>query len=158
MAGNLKFVWLFIAVIIVAGLGGYFIGSNSLTGKPSVNQTPAIEQASQGKVFSAQTAIIKGTVLGIDNKTLRVKNSDNVENDVEMDENIVWITLDEKTKISNSVVIPATDSARLKSSILNRDVLINLKLAGDKFKVISIGGIPTAPTSPSPSVSVNIKK
>lgn len=137
MAGNLKLVWIFVAVITVSILGGYFIGSlktpkNSIL-KPA-QQTPAEQEAAKNfnTFFSTQTAIVDGVIVSSDEVSVTIKNNKNETRVYPIVKNVLTIyDYDDKNK-------QATSSSSLKRIIVNKHALIKLGLIDNKYQVVSI--------------------
>lgn len=137
MVSNLKFVWLFVAVIIVSALGGYFIGSFKASKNPipkPTQQTLVEQEASKNlnTFFSTQIATVDGVIESSDETSVTIKNNKNETRTYPIAKNVLTIyDYDDKNN-------QATSSSILKRIIVNKQALINLGLIDNKYQVVSI--------------------
>ncbi len=104
-------------------------------------------QSEANKLFTSQTATIRGQITAINGQDLTVKNSiNNTVGNVKVSDRIVI------SKFSSNPSNAASPSARLKEIEFNKDVLISLELTNGTYEAIVIQYIAPPPIITSPPV------
>ena len=134
-----KFFWFFLIIVLfILGLSiGFFTGKQLATAQNSASSQSAAKEET-GKLFSSQTAVIRGEITKVAGKKLSVRNlTSDQSGDITASDQIVV------TKVGQT----APSKVDLSSLELNKEVLINLELTNGNFEATSIQY-----TTPTPSL------
>lgn len=131
-------------LVIIAGLGGYFIGFSKPGAAPSSQQIAqkATQAAENSPIIKQQTATIQGKITSISDNAITVINDQNQSDQFSLSNKLVVYK-----PINTSQAGASTDVKDIKTDTL---AFIILELVDGKYQVVSISYPPDAASLPTP--------
>lgn len=126
-------------LLLVVGLVVGFVLGKGLS-KGGINSLTSLDNS---KLYTTQTATIRGKVTKVEGKTLTVQNSQGTTGTIEASDKV----LVSKLRTAGSTA-PASPSSDLKQVTLNEEVLITLQLTEGTYKAVLIQYLPPLPPLP----------
>lgn len=129
--------------VLIALVAGFLIGNISSSYSNIGREVGNL--VSDDKLFTNQTAVIKGKIKSIEKNILTVQNSQGVTGSIEVADSVL-INNYTKTAKGNLVASPSSD---IKTIEQNKDATITLSKIDGTFKAIVIDFSPPLPALPS---------
>lgn len=129
--------------VLIALVVGFLIGNISSSFN-KISQ-PLSNLVSSDKLYTNQTATVKGQIKSLEGNKIMVQNSEGVSGSLELADSVL-INVYKKNSKSIPIASPSTD---LKTIELNKDATINLSKINGTFKVVAIDFASVPPPLPS---------
>ncbi len=130
---NLAIVLGVITLILIFGLGGFFLGQNSVK-KPVPVQTLTPVKSGAPKAepfFDYQTASVIGKITAVSDTTISILNSKGQTKEFSVSPRLIISLLDPESK-------KATNSSQLKSLRIGQSATALFELRGNRYQVIGV--------------------
>lgn len=129
--------------VLIALVVGFLIGNISSSFN-KISQ-PISNLVSSDKLYTSQTATVKGQIKSLEGNKIMVQNAEGVSGSLELADSVL-INVYKKNSKSIPTASPSTD---LKTIELNKDATIALSKINGAFKVVVIDFAPVLPPLPS---------